>query len=121
MKPTLYLVLLWLCCQIKVTYADCAADMYGEMICGMGKCERDQYGTVFCSRFNNGGAVRDGYGNVYCGVGDCARDQYGKVYCSKVVGGGAARRIFLITVTEVVERQLKYALNLMGIQVPDKM
>lgn len=91
MKPTLYLVLLWLCCQIKVTYADCAADMYGEMICGMGKCERDQYGTVFCSRFNNGGAVRDGYGNVYCGVGDCARDQYGKVYCSKVVGGGAAR------------------------------
>ncbi|MDX1823669.1 MAG: hypothetical protein R3354_03060 [Thiohalomonadales bacterium] len=71
--------------------AECAADLYGEMICGMGKCERDQYGSVFCSRFNNGGAVRDGYGNVYCGIGDCARDQYGKVYCSKVVGGGAAR------------------------------
>ena len=71
--------------------ADCAADMYGEVICGMGECERDQYGVVFCSRFNNGGAVKDGYGNVYCGIGDCARDQYGKVYCSKVVGGGAAR------------------------------
>lgn len=71
--------------------ADCAADLYGEMICGMGKCERDQYGSVFCSRFNNGGALRDGYGNVYCGIGDCARDQYSKVYCSKVVGGGAAR------------------------------
>lgn len=71
--------------------AYCAADMYGEVICGMGECERDQYGVVFCSRFNNGGAIRDGYGNVYCGIGDCAKDQYGKVYSSKVVGGGAAR------------------------------
>lgn len=71
--------------------ADCAADLDGEMICGMGKCERDHYGSVFCSRFNNGGAMRDGYGKVYCGIGDCSRNQYGNVYCSKVVGGGAAR------------------------------
>lgn len=71
--------------------AECASNIHGEMICGMGKCERDQYGTVFCSRYNQGGAVRDGYGTVFCGIGDCARDQYGKVYCSKYVGGGAAR------------------------------
>ncbi len=91
MKRILFLVLLLLCSQTQIAHADCAADMYGEMICGMGKCERDHYGAVFCSRFNNGGAVRDGYGEVFCGIGDCARDQYGKVYCSKVVGGGAAR------------------------------
>ena len=71
--------------------ADCAPNIHGKMICGMGKCERDQYGKVFCSRYNQGGAVRDSYGIVHCGIGDCARDQYGKVYCSKYVGGGAAR------------------------------
>ncbi len=91
MKSVLCIVMLLLGCQIESTYADCAADLYGEMVCGMGQCERDQYGKVFCSRFNNGGALRDGYGAVYCGIGDCARDQYSKVYCSKVVGGGAAR------------------------------
>ena len=76
---------------MPVAVAECAPNIHGEMICGMGKCERNQYGTVFCSRYNQGGAVRDGYGTVYCGIGDCARDQYGKVYCSKYVGGGAAR------------------------------
>jgi hypothetical protein len=76
---------------MSVVMAECAPNIQGEMVCGMGKCERDQYGTVFCSRYNQGGAVRDGYGTVYCGIGDCARDQYGKVYCSKYVGGGAAR------------------------------
>ena len=76
---------------MSAVMAECAANIHGEMICGMGKCVRDQYGTVFCSRYNQGGAVRDGYGTVYCGIGDCARDQYGKVYCSKYVGGGAAR------------------------------
>ena len=91
MKLISFILLVLLGSQTKIVYADCAADLYGEMVCGMGQCQRDQYGTVFCSRFNNGGALRDSYGAVYCGIGDCARDQYGKVYCSKVVGGGAAR------------------------------
>lgn len=91
MKQILFILLLLFYCITQTAYADCAADLYGEMVCGMGKCKRDQYGNVFCSRFNNGGALRDGYGTVYCGIGDCARDQYSKVYCSKVVGGGAAR------------------------------
>jgi hypothetical protein len=76
---------------LSVAMAECAPNIHGEMICGMGKCERNQYGKVFCSVYNQGGAVRDGYGIVYCGIGDCARDHYGKVYCSKYVGGGAAR------------------------------
>ena len=76
---------------VSVAVAECAPNIHGEMICGMGKCERDQYGKVFCSVYNQGGAVRDGYGTVYCGIGDCARDQYGKVFCSKYVGGGAVR------------------------------
>ncbi len=86
----LFLALLLIPC-LPVAIAECAPNIHGEMICGMGKCERDQYGKVFCSVYNQGGAVRDGYGIVYCGIGDCARDQYGKVYCSKYVGGGAAR------------------------------
>ena len=91
MKLNSFILLVLLGSQIQIVYADCAADLYGEMVCGIGKCQRDQYGTVFCSRFNNGGAMRDSYGSVYCGIGDCDRDQYGKVYCSKVIGKDAAR------------------------------
>ncbi len=69
--------------------ADCLTNDKGEVVCGEGKCEKDQYGKVYCTSAG-GGILRDDKGNLLCGVGRCAADSLKKVWCSKQVSGGAA-------------------------------
>jgi hypothetical protein len=68
--------------------ANCINDQSGNVVCGGGQCEVDQYGKVYCAQ-PGGGAVKDDHGNVQCGAGYCERDSFGKVWCSRVRGGGA--------------------------------
>ena len=72
-----------------VANADCMNDQKGNVVCGKGQCEVDQYGKIYCADVG-GGAMRDQYSNVKCGVGYCAKDDSGHVWCSKAPGGGAA-------------------------------
>lgn len=69
--------------------ADCVNNQNGNVVCGNGQCEQDQYGKVFCAK-PGGGAIKDLYANVLCGVGYCEKDILGQVWCSKVPGGSAA-------------------------------
>jgi hypothetical protein len=69
--------------------ADCIKNQYGNVVCGKGKCETDQYGKVLCSQ-RDGGIMQDRYGNILCGIGACAKDYLGQIWCSKEPGGGAA-------------------------------
>lgn len=69
--------------------ADCLNNQNGNVVCGGGQCEIDQYGKVYCAA-PGGGAMKDQYGNVMCGVGYCAKDDSSRVWCSKKPGGGAA-------------------------------
>ncbi|HYR05109.1 MAG TPA: hypothetical protein VEP71_00340 [Gallionella sp.] len=68
--------------------ADCVKNQTGNVVCGGGQCEIDQFGKVYCAD-PGGGAIRDQYGNVQCGVGSCAKDSSGHVWCSRKQGGGA--------------------------------
>ncbi len=85
--------LLWLLGVLLVVSgnaaADCAKDGQGNVVCGAGQCELDQYGAVYCAA-PGGGAMKDQYGNVVCGAGYCTKDSSGEVWCSKKAGGGAA-------------------------------
>lgn len=93
MKHQINIVMMWLVLVTPYSnvQADCGKDMYGEVRCGMGSCVTNQYGKVYCSRFLNGGALRNRDGEVVCGKGQCATDQYANVYCAKAVAGGALR------------------------------
>lgn len=68
--------------------ADCVTNQSGNVVCGAGQCEIDQFGTVYCAE-PGGGAIKDRNGNVQCGVGYCESDALGKIWCSKKSGGGA--------------------------------
>ena len=72
-----------------VNAADCIKNQEGNVVCGKGRCETDQYGKVLCAK-EGGGAIRDQYGEVKCGVGYCAKDDLGQIRCSTKPGGGAA-------------------------------
>lgn len=69
--------------------ADCINNQEGQLVCGKGQCEADEYGKIFCAEAG-GGAMRDESGKVQCGVGYCARDELGHVFCSKKPGESAA-------------------------------
>jgi hypothetical protein len=69
--------------------ADCMKDSGGEVICGKGECQRDRYGRVRCSMFQDGAAVRDRHGEILCGRGQCVTTSRGEVYCSTVWRGAA--------------------------------
>jgi len=73
----------------RVDAADCIKNSDGNVVCGKGQCEMDQYGAVSCAK-EGGGAIKDEYGNVKCGVGHCAKDDRGRIRCSTRPGGGAA-------------------------------
>ena len=72
-----------------IAIADCVNNQNGNVVCGNGQCEQDQYGKVYCAK-PGGGAIKDQYANVVCGAGYCEKDILGQVWCSKVPGGSAA-------------------------------
>ena len=53
-------------------------------------CKANNIGTVYCSKYPNGGAAVNNIGTVKCGKGVCKANNIGTVKCSKVEGGGAA-------------------------------
>lgn len=67
--------------------ADCLRDLHGEVYCGAGQCLADREGTIWCSRYYDGGAERTSDGHVLCGKGRCAKRSDGRVFCSSEVGG----------------------------------
>jgi len=67
--------------------ADCAKDVRGEVYCGAGRCLADRDGTIWCSRFYNGGVAVTRDGAVVCGRGRCATDIHGRTYCSSELDG----------------------------------
>ncbi|NTS77465.1 hypothetical protein HR060_11390 [Catenovulum sp. SM1970] len=73
-----------------VSFADCMQDIDGQVRCGKGMCERDEYGHVFCAKTLEGGAMRNQDGQVVCGVGQCVQTLDGDVLCSAEKNGGAA-------------------------------
>ena len=79
------LVILWT--LASSASADCAKDLRGEVYCGGGRCLADREGSVWCSRFYQGDAVRTRDGKVLCGKGRCARNLRGQIFCSSEVGG----------------------------------
>lgn len=42
----------------------------GSVVCGVGKCAKDQYGEIWCSTQPGGGAIKHSAGNVEC-LGGC--------------------------------------------------
>jgi hypothetical protein len=72
--------------------ADCAKDLHGEVWCGAGRCASGHDGIVWCSRFDDGGAVVTRFdGAVLCGPGACAKNLRGEAYCSAVPGGAVTK------------------------------
>lgn len=71
--------------------ADCSADAYGEVYCGGGRCIRDRSGTIWCSRYYQGGAQLTRDGAVLCGKGQCTKSTRGEIFCSSVVGGAVLK------------------------------
>jgi len=55
-----------------------------------GRCVTTEYGKIFCSIYEGGGAALNILGFAFCGKGECKSNSIGRVYCSKVSGGGAA-------------------------------
>lgn len=78
----LFVSLVTLCLLAPDASADCATDLYGEVYCGPGRCLTDLDGVVWCSRFEDGDAIKTLNGKVVCGKGRCITDVYGKVFCS---------------------------------------
>ena len=70
--------------------ADCTKDLRGEVYCGAGQCMADRDGIVWCSRYDDGDAVRT-EGQVLCGKGQCEKDSNGQVFCSSEVGGAVIK------------------------------
>ncbi len=54
------------------------------------KCLANKAGTVFCSRYSNGGIVLDSMDEFQCGKGECIKDSMDNILCSRKEGGGAA-------------------------------
>jgi hypothetical protein len=88
-RGTGLLAILWL--LAPAASADCATDAYGEAYCGGGRCIRDHDGTVWCSRYYQGGAQTTRDGRVLCGKGQCAKSTRGEIFCSSVVGGAVLK------------------------------
>jgi hypothetical protein len=80
-----------LCLLAPTASADCARDAYGEVYCGAGRCTLDRNGTVWCSRYYEGGVERTRDGVVVCGKGQCAKNSRGQIFCSSVVGGSVLK------------------------------
>ena len=89
MKTVFNIIMLIVLVYSCGVYADCVNNQAGNVVCGGGQCEIDQYGKVYCAE-PGGGATRDQYGNVLCGIGYCAKDDLSQVWCSNKPGGGAA-------------------------------
>ena len=80
------------------SYADCVKDLSGEVFCGAGRCVigssfdyDNKYGTVWCSKYYKGGAVKTLDGRVVCGKGDCAKNSDGEVFCSSIISGSVLK------------------------------
>ena len=80
-----------LCLPVPAALADCAKDLHGEIYCGAGRCARDQAGTIWCSRFFEGGAQTTTDRRVLCGKGQCAKNIRGEIFCSSEVGGAVLK------------------------------
>ena len=80
-----------LCLLAPAALADCAKDLNGEVYCGAGRCARDQAGTIWCSRFFEGGAQTTRDRRVLCGKGQCAKSIRGEIFCSSEVGGAVLK------------------------------
>ena len=84
--PRISLVLITLLLATVIS-ADCITDLRGETYCGAGHCKIDSEGTVWCSRYYEGGAEITLEGQVLCGIGQCVTDGEGQAFCSSEIGG----------------------------------
>lgn len=71
--------------------ADCMRDWKGRVVCGQGQCARNSHGEVYCSRYEDGAAIKNRYGEVVCGKGECVRTIKGDIVCSARAGGAALK------------------------------
>jgi hypothetical protein len=83
------LVAFWM--LVPVSHAECDKDASGEVYCGGGRCLRDTEGVVWCSRHEDGDAMRMRDGRVLCGRGQCEKDSAGEIYCSTQKGGSVLK------------------------------
>ena len=77
-----------------IANADCMKNIYGEVICGKGQCQRNLHGKILCSAFRNGSAVLMIDGRILCGKGHCVRTFTGEVFCSTVREGAATKDLY---------------------------
>lgn len=84
-----YLIVLFILFPLSVS-ADCMMASNGQVYCGVGGCQINDAGAVFCSAYKYGGATVNSLGNVVCGRGQCVKSSSGSVYCSVEEDGGAA-------------------------------
>ena len=71
--------------------ADCMRDYKGRVVCDRGQCARNSHGLVYCSRYEDGTAVRTRYGEIVCAKGECVRNRQGEIVCSARLGGAAMK------------------------------
>ena len=83
---------------LGLAYAECVKDLRGEVYCGAGRCVigsslayENRYGTVWCSKYYEGGAIKTLDGRVLCGKGSCAKNSAGEVFCSSEIGGAVLK------------------------------
>lgn len=84
MRITMILLLLL---TASPAFAACLDDGSGERICGVGPCEIDESGQVFCAPHEQGSVMFNDSGEIVCGWGQCARGPYGGNYCAIDPGG----------------------------------
>ena len=77
--------------------ADCTKDLRGEVYCGAGQCMADRDGIVWCSRYDDGDAVRT-EGQVLCGKGQS--DNWGQ---SKNIGRTPRGLADVFTLTPIID------------------
>lgn len=64
-------------------------DIRGRIVCDRGQCATDLHGAVFCSRYEDGAALKTLKGEVVCGKGACLTTIEGEIVCSARPGGAA--------------------------------
>lgn len=66
-------------------------DIEGKVICDRGRCTRNLHGEVYCSRYEDGSAIRNRDGDIVCSKGTCVFTIKGDIICSSRPGGAAMK------------------------------
>lgn len=74
--------------------AECMRDWKGRVICDRGQCVSDLHGVVYCSRYEDGAALKTLYGEVVCSKGECVTTLKGDIICSARPGGAAMKDLY---------------------------